>query len=329
MLKTLLTLALLSAPAAAAVTLNGAGATFPYPIYSKWFDEYAKVKAGVQINYQSIGSGGGIRQITAHTVDFGASDGPMTDKQLFSVDGKILHVPTVLGAVVPAFNLKDVKELTLTGEVLAKIFMGDIKAWNDPAIKALNPSANLPDMPITVIHRSDGSGTTYCFTDYLSKVSKDWAKKVGKNTSVEWPIGLGGKGNEGVAGLIKVTPNSLGYVEMVYAEQSSLSFASMVNAAGKTVKASVEGITAAAAGVKVPKDFRVSITNAPGEKAYPIATYTWLLIYQKNGGDKGTILREFLKWMLIDGQKLAPALGYAPLPGEVNQAVSKAIETIK
>lgn len=321
---------LIAAPAAAQMkTLNGAGATFPYPIYSKWFDEYHKVKPDLQINYQSIGSGGGIRQVTERTVDFGATDGPMTTQQQFKVDGKILHVPTVLGAVVPAYNLKDVADLKLTGAVIADIFLGKITRWTDPAIVKLNPDAKLPDAQITVVHRSDGSGTTFCFVDYLSKVSAEWKKKVGVNTAVQWPTGLGGKGNEGVAGLVKQTPGALGYVEMIYAKQNDIQFASVQNKSGKFVKASVDGITAAAAGTKMPKDFKVSITDASGETAYPISTFTWLLVYEKNAGDKGAVIKEFLKWMLKDGQSMTSALGYAPLPSEVNAMVAKAIEAVK
>ncbi|MEQ1918472.1 MAG: phosphate ABC transporter substrate-binding protein PstS [Elusimicrobiota bacterium] len=321
---------LLAAPAAAQMkTLNGAGATFPYPIYSKWFDEYHKVKPDLQINYQSIGSGGGIRQVTERTVDFGATDGPMTSQQQFKVDGKILHIPAVLGAVVPAYNLKGVSDLKLSGSVIADIFLGKITRWTDPAIVKLNEGVTLPDAAITVVHRSDGSGTTYCFVDYLSKVSPEWKKKVGLATAVNWPVGLGGKGNEGVAGLVKQTPNSIGYVELIYAKQNDIAYASVQNKSGKFVKASIEGVTAAAAGVKMPKDFKVSITDAEGETSYPISTFTWLLIYEKNGEGKGAILNDFLKWMLKDGQGMASALGYAPLPASVNAMVVKAIEVIK
>lgn len=321
---------LLAAPAAAQMkTLNGAGATFPYPIYSKWFDEYHKVKPELQINYQSIGSGGGIRQVTERTVDFGATDGPMTTQQQFKVDGKIMHVPTVLGAVVPAYNLKGIEDLKLSGPVIADIFLGKTKKWNDPAIVKLNPGAALPDAAITVVHRSDGSGTTYCFVDYLSKVSAEWKKQVGVATAVKWPVGLGGKGNEGVAGLVKQTPNALGYVELIYAKQNDIAYASVLNKAGKFVKASIESVTAAAAGVKMPKDFKVSITDAEGEASYPVSTFTWLLVYEKNAGEKGPVLKDFLKWMLKDGQPMASALGYAPLPASVNAMVAKAIEVVQ
>jgi len=321
---------LLAAPAAAQMkTLTGAGATFPYPIYSKWFDEYHKIKPELQINYQSIGSGGGIRQVTEKTVDFGATDGPMTSQQQFKVDGKILHVPTVLGAVVPAYNLKGVAELKLSGPVLADVYLGKIKRWSDPAIVKLNPDVKLPDAAITVVHRSDGSGTTYCFVDYLAKVSAEWKKSVGVATSVNWPAGLGGKGNEGVAGLVKQTPNALGYVELIYAKQTDIAYASVLNKSGKPVKASIESVTAAAAGVKMPKDFKVSITDAEGDSAYPISTFTWLLVYEKNGEGKGAILKDFLRWMLKDGQGMAASLGYAPLPASVNAMVAKAIEVVK
>ncbi|MBI4422566.1 MAG: phosphate ABC transporter substrate-binding protein PstS [Elusimicrobia bacterium] len=322
--------AALAVPAAAeVVALNGAGATFPYPIYSKWFDKYHELKPAAQINYQSIGSGGGIRQVTERTVDFGASDGPMTDAQLFKVDGKLLHIPTVLGAVVPAFNVKGVEKLALSGTVLADVFLGKIRKWNDPAIAKLNEGAALPDAPITVVHRSDGSGTTYCFVDYLSSVSKEWEKTAGRGTSVKWPIGLGGKGNEGVAGLVQQTPNSIGYVELIYAKQNEIAYASMINKAGKAVHADEEAVSLAAAGKKMPRDYRVSIVDAEGEKAYPISTFTWLLIYQVNPEPKGRILKDFLGWMLEDGQKLAPELGYAPLPESVKKMVKETIKTIR
>jgi len=315
----------------AASSINGAGATFPYPIYSKWFDEYHKKNPEIQINYQSIGSGGGIRQFTARTVDFGATDGPMTDKQLFSVDGKALHIPTVLGAVVPVFNLPGVTELNLTGEVLANIFLGKIKMWNDPAIVALNPDATLPGGPITVVHRADGSGTTYCFVDYLSSVSPEWKSKVGKGTSVNWPVGLGGKGNEGVAGFVKQTQNSIGYVELIYAEHNKLSFAAVQNKAGKFVKGGIDSVSAAAAAAakNMPKDYRVSIVNADGEDAYPISTFTWLLVYQNNSGSTGKILKDFLTWAMAEGQAIAPNLGYAPLPENVKRMVTETISTIR
>ena len=332
MLTILAVAAVAGAAAAAPVkTLTGAGATFPYPIYSKWFDEYHKLKPDLQINYQSIGSGGGIRQVTEKTVDFGASDGPMTNQQLFKIDGKILHIPTVLGAVVPVYNLKGVEDLKLSGPVLADIFLGRITRWTDPAIARLNPGAALPDAAVTVVHRADGSGTTYCWVDYLAKVSPEWLKGPGRGTAVNWPVGLGGKGNEGVAGLVKQTPNAIGYVELIYAVQNDISYAAVQNAAGAFVKASISGVTAAAADAakSMPKDYRVSITNAAGEAAYPISTFTWLLIYQQNPEGKGVILKEFLRWMLKDGQALTAPLGYAPLSDNVNAMVAKTVETIQ
>jgi len=253
----------------------------------------------------------------------------MTEEQLMKIDSKILHVPTVLGAVVPAYNLKGIEDLKLSGPVIADIFLGKIKRWTDPEIAKLNPGAALPDAPITVVHRSDGSGTTYCWVDYLSKVSPEWKKKVGVATAVKWPVGLGGKGNEGVAGLVKLTPNSLGYVELIYAKQNSIAYASVLNKAGKFVKAAIPSVTAAAAGTKMPKDYRVSITDAAGAEAYPISTFTWLLVYEKNDGGKGAVLKDFFKWMLKDGQGMASTLGYAPLPDSVNAMVAKTIESIK
>jgi phosphate transport system substrate-binding protein len=327
-------LLLMAAPtmqAVAATTLNGAGATFPFPIYSKWFDEYHKKRPDVQINYQSIGSGGGIKQFTAKTVDFGATDGPMNDQQLFAVDGKTLHIPTVLGAVVPIFNVAGVDDLKFSGEVLADIFLGKIKNWNDPAIAALNSGVTLPDAPITVVHRSDGSGTSYCWTDYLSKVSPEWSKKVGKGTAVNWPVGLGGKGNEGVAGTVKQVKNSVGYVELIYAKQNNIDYASVKNKAGAFIKADTTSVSAAAAGAaaNMPKDYRVSITNASGEKSYPISTFTWLLVYEKNPGQTGQILKDFLTWMLADGQSFAENLGYASLPDQVKSMLKTTIQSIK
>ncbi len=313
-----------------AITLNGAGATFPYPIYSKWFDEYNKKMPNVQINYQSIGSGGGIRQITAKTVDFGASDGPMNNEQLFAVDGKLVHLPTVLGAVVPIYNIPGFDgKIQISGPALADIYLGKIKSWDDAALKALNPGVNLPSERIVVVHRSDGSGTSYCFTDYLSKVSAEWKSKVGKGTSVNWPAGLGGKGNEGVSGTVKQTPNAIGYVELIYAIQNKISSMAVKNKSGKFVEASIDGVTAAAASAQMPADYRVSITDAPGDAAYPISTYTWILVYQNTGGERGKIMKDFLVWMLEDGQKLAPALGYAPLPENVVAMERKTVETLK
>jgi len=312
-------------------TLNGAGATFPYPMYSKWFNEYNKLHPDVQINYQSIGSGGGIRQVLNGTVDFGASDGPMTDEQLSQAKVKILHIPTVLGAVVPAYNVPGVTgEIKFTPEVLASIFLGKITNWNDPAIAKANPGINFPSQPIIVIHRSDGSGTTYIFTDYLSKVSSEWANSVKKGTTVSWPLGLGGKGNEGVAGQIRQLQGSIGYVELIYAVQNNIPYGSMKNAAGTFVKATLEGVTEAAASVKsMPADFRVSITNAPGKTAYPISSFTWLLIpVQAKEANKGKILSDFLTWMVTDGQKMTTQLTYAPLPENVAEKVKAAIQQV-
>jgi phosphate transport system substrate-binding protein len=311
--------------------INGAGATFPYPIYSKWFSEYGKLK-GVAINYQSIGSGGGIRQLTNQTVFFGATDGPMTTDQMQTAPGKILHLPTVLGAVVPIFTVAGVNDIKFTGPLLADIFLGKVTKWNDPAIAKVNPGVKLPDLDITVVHRSDGSGTSYIWVDYLSKVSPEWQKKVGVATSVKWPVGLGGKGNEGVAGLVKQTPGSIGYVELIYALQNKIAYGAVQNAAGEFVKASIPAVTAAAAAAvkSMPKDFRVSITNAPGAGVYPVSSFTWLLLYE-NPKDKaqGKAMVEFMKWALTDGQKFATDLGYAPLPPEVVKLELAALGTIK
>jgi len=315
----------------AAVLVNGAGATFPYPIYSKWFDEFHKRNPDVQINYQSIGSGGGIRQVTDGTVDFGASDGPMTDEQLAATKVPILHLPTVLGAVVPTFNLKAVESLRFTPETVAGIFLGKITRWDDPAIAQANPGVTLPAEAIVPVHRSDGSGTTYVFTDYLTKVSPEWAKSVGKGTAVNWPVGLGGKGNEGVTGLVKQTPNAIGYVELVYAVQNKLPVGAVKNRGGRFVQASLDSITAAAASAasNMPSDFRVSITDAPAAEAYPIASFTWLLVPTRiKDAEKGRAMKEFLVWMLADGQKLAPALQYAPLPEAVIGLERQALERI-
>src|SRR5215831_13123535 len=302
-------------PAMAQTLMNGAGATFPYPIYSKWFDEYTKVDPEVRFNYQSIGSGGGIRQITERTVDFGATDGPMTDEQLKKVPGELFHIPTVLGAVVPTYNLPGSPKLRFTGEVLADIFLGKITKWNDDRIKALNPSASLPDQPIVVVHRSDGSGTTYIWVDYLSKVSKDWETKVGRGTSVNWPVGLGGKGNEGVAGQVKNAPGALGYVELAYAITNKLPAGEVKNAAG--------------AAKNMPADFRVSVTNAPGDDAYPIASFTWLLVYKEQVDQaKGRALVKFLWWAIHDGQKYPASLLYAPLPTPVVKQIEAKLKQI-
>jgi phosphate transport system substrate-binding protein len=321
----------LSAIASAQTTINGAGATFPYPMYSKWFSEYNKQKPDVRINYQSIGSGGGIQQLLAGTVDFGASDGPMTDAQLEKAKGKIIHVPAVLGAVVPAYNIPDVKqELKFTPQVLADIFLGKITNWNDKAIAAANPGVTFPNQPIVVVHRSDGSGTTYIFTDYLSKVSSEWKNNVGKGTSVKWPLGLGGKGNEGVAGVVRQMPGALGYVELIYAVQNKITYGSVKNAAGNFVKASLESTTAAAASAAMPADFRVSITNAPGKEAYPISSFTWLLVpEQSKDANKGKMISEFLTWMLGPGQEMTKQLTYAPLPPPVIEKVRAAVKSVR
>jgi phosphate transport system substrate-binding protein len=313
--------------------INGAGATFPNPIYSKWFSEYNKLHPNVQINYQSLGSGAGIRQITNQTVFFGATDGPMTPDQMLAAPSKILHFPTVIGAVVPVYNIPGVSaELKFTGSLLADIFLGKITKWNDPAIAKLNAGVNLPGTDITVVHRSDGSGTTYIFMDFLAKVSPEWKQKVGVATSVNWPTGVGGKGNEGVSGLVTQTPGSIGYVELIYALQNKVSFGTVQNAAGEFVKASVDAVTKAAAeAVKsMPADFRVSITNAPGAGVYPISSFTWMLFYE-NPKDKGQAkaMVDFMKWALTDGQKYCADLGYAPLPEPVVKLEMAALAKIK
>jgi phosphate transport system substrate-binding protein len=329
----LLGAAALVAADAGTVLLNAAGATFPYPIYSKWFDVYHTAHPNIQINYQSIGSGGGIRQLQAGTVDFGASDGPMSDEQLAQSKFKILHFPTVLGADVPSYNIPGVKaELNFTQKALAGIFLGTITKWNDPELTKANPGVNLPNADIVVIHRSDGSGTTYIWTDFLSKVSDEWKNKVGKGTSVNWPVGLGGKGNEGVSGLVKQTPDSIGYIELVYAAQNGISFGKVQNSAGKFVKADLASVTAAAAGAAkdMPPDFRVSITNAPGATAYPISSFTWLLIPAHiEDAAKRDAIKGFLKWMLTDGQKYNEGLTYAQLPKSVAEKELKAISSVQ
>jgi phosphate transport system substrate-binding protein len=322
----------LALPAWGQTTINGAGATFPNPIYQKWFSEYHKAHSDVQFNYQSIGSGGGIRQVLAGTVDFGASDGPMSDEQLSQAKTKILHIPTVMGAVVPAYNVPGVSgELKFTPQALEGIFLGKITTWNDPAIAKENPGVNLPGDNIIVVHRSDGSGTTFIFTDYLSKVSPDWANGPGKGTSVKWPTGLGGKGNEGVAGQVRQLRGSIGYIELIYAVQNKIPYGVVKNSAGNYVKASLDSVTAAAATAKsMPADFRVSITNAPGKEAYPISSFTWLLIPEKSkDAGKGKILADFLKWMVDDGQKMTAELTYAPLPESVASKVKGAIKQVQ
>jgi phosphate transport system substrate-binding protein len=315
------------------VQINGAGATFPNPIYSKWFSEYNKIKPDVRINYQSIGSGGGIRQLSNQTVFFGATDAPMTTEQIQTAPGRILHLPTVLGAVVPVYNVAGAKtELKFSGPVLADIFLGKITKWNHPAIAKLNGGVQLPADDITVVHRSDGSGTSFIWVDYLSKVSPEWKSKVGVATSVNWPVGLGGKGNEGVAGLVKQTPGSIGYVELIYAIQNKIDYGSVQNAAGEFVRSSIPAVTAAAAAAvqSMPKDFRVSITNAPGKGVYPISSFTWILLYE-NPKDKAQskMMVDFMKWALSDGQKFATELGYAPLPAELVKLELAALATIK
>jgi phosphate transport system substrate-binding protein len=324
---------LLAALPLTAQQINGAGATFPNPIYQKWFSEYNKLHPTVQINYQSIGSGGGIRQLTAQTVFFGATDGPMTPDQLLAAPGRVLHLPTVLGGVVPIFNVEGVNELRFTGPLLANIFLGHITAWNDPAIRAANPGANLPSTAITIVHRSDGSGTSYIWCDYLSKISPEWKKTVGVATSVNWPTGVGAKGNEGVSGLVKQTPGAIGYVELIYATQNKISFGSVQNSAGQFVKASTPSITAAASaasGKAMPADFRVSITNAPGPNAYPISSFTWLLFYEAPKDKvRARAMVDFMKWALTEGQQFADDLGYAPLPAAVVALEMEALKRIK
>jgi phosphate transport system substrate-binding protein len=317
----------------AASQINGAGATFPAPIYTKWFSEYNKLHPDVQINYQPVGSGGGIRQITNQTVFFGATDGPMTPDQLQAAPGKILHFPTVLGAVVPVYNIPNVTtELKFSGPVLADIFLGKITKWNDPALAKLNESVTLPATDITVAHRADGSGTTYIWVDFLAKASPEFKSKVGVNTSVNWPVGVGGRGNEGVSGLVKQTPGAIGYVELIYALQNKIAYGTVQNMAGEFVKASVQSVTAAAAEAakQMPPDFRVSITNAPGAGVYPISSFTWLLLYE-NPKDKAQskVMVDFMKWALTDGQKYCADLGYAPLPESVVKQEMAALEKVK
>jgi phosphate transport system substrate-binding protein len=319
-----------SASASAQMAINGAGATFPYPVYSKWFDEYAKADPSVRFNYQSIGSGGGQKQILAQTVDFGASDGPMSDDNLAKAPGKIFHIPTVAGAVVISYNLPGSPKLKLDGDTIAGMYLGQIKKWNDPKLTALNPGTKLPDQDIVVVHRSDGSGTSFIFTDYLSKISPEWKTKVGANTSVNWPTGLGGKGNEGVSGQIKQTPGAIGYVELIYAIQNKMPDAQVKNAAGQFVEPTIESVTAALATAEIPDDFRFSMTNAPGKDAYPICGATWLLVYQQQKDPaKGKKLVEFLKWSMDKGEEMAKNLNYAPLPESVQQRVVKRIDEIK
>ena len=303
------------------VRINGAGATFPYPIYSKWFSEYNKLHPNVEINYQSIGSGGGIRQLTAGTVFFGASDGPMTNDQIFAAGSRIIHLPTVLGGVVPVYEIPGVSaEIRFPGKVLADIYLGKITKWNDPAIRNVNPRLNLPNMDITVVHRADGSGTSYIWCDYLAKVSPDYRKTVGVGTSPNWPAGVGAKGNEGVAGMVKQTPGAIGYVELIYALQNKIPYGSVQNLNGEFVRASTETVSKAAANAAkaMPKDFRVSITNAPGADVYPISSFTWLLFFESpKDKQSAKVMGDLVRWALTDGQRFATDLGYAPLPKEV------------
>lgn len=319
--------------AAGAQNINGAGATFPYPIYSRWFSEYSQQHPGVHINYQSIGSGGGIRQVSEGTVDFGATDGPMSNEQIALAKVKTMHIPTVLGAVVPVYSLPGVsRDLNFAPDVIADMYLGKIAKWNDGRIAKDNPGVSLPDKPILPVYRSDGSGTTYIFTDFLSKVSPEWQSRVGKSTSVKWPTGIGQKGNEGVAGMVRQSPYSFGYVELIYAVQNKMSFGAVRNAVGKFVKASPEGVTEAAANAAkaMPADFRVSITNAPGAGSYPISSFTWLLIPQHSSDPaKAHALAEFLGWMLDHGESEASSMAYAPLPKPVQDAVRRTIPQIR
>jgi phosphate transport system substrate-binding protein len=331
--KTLVAVVLLvlALSAAQSQKLTGAGATFPYPIYSKWFSEYAAAHPGVEINYQPIGSGGGIRQVTVGLVDFGATDAPATDEQLASSKIKLTHIPTVLGAVVPIFNVPGVNDIKFSSDVLADIYLGKIVSWNDGRIARDNPGIHLPDQKIIVVHRSDGSGTTFIFTDYLTKISKDWAGGPGKGASPSWPVGVGGKGNEGVAGLVRQLPGAIGYVELIYALQNKMSFGEVKNAAGNWVRASIEGVTEAAASVKtIPADYRVSITNAPGATAYPLSSFTWLLVPLKSpDAAKGKVLKDLLSWIVKSGESEVASLSYAPLPPSVAEKVLKTIYSLQ
>ena len=332
-LAVLLALGTVGTQAGGQILLNAAGATFPYPMYSKWFDVYRQAHPGVQINYQSIGSGGGIKQVSEGTVDFGASDGPMSDQQLAEAKIKVMHVPTVLGAVVPVYNIPGVsKDLNFTGDEIADIYLGKITKWNDARLVKDNPGANLPDKAILPVYRSDGSGTTYIFTDYLSKISPEWSSKVGKATSVKWPAGIGQKGNEGVAGMVRQTPGSFGYVELIYALQNKMAYGAVKNLAGKFLQGSPDGVTAAAAASAktMPADYRVSITNAPGATSYPISSFTWLLIPKQFADPaKGAAVKGFLTWMLEHGESEATGMGYAPLPVQVQTMVKKTITTVQ
>lgn len=322
----------LSLSVSAQTVLTGAGSTFVYPMMSKWTSEYHKLHPDIQINYQSIGSGGGIRQVSAGTVDFGATDGPMTDEQIAgSTVGKILHIPVVMGADVPAYNVPGVsQQLRFTPDVLAGIFLGRITTWNDPQIAKVNPGVSLPNQNIIIVHRSDGSGTTYIWTDYLSKVSKEWESSVGRGTSVKWPTGLGGKGNEGVAGMIRQMTGSIGYVELIYAQQNNIPYGFVQNLAGNFISASVESVTAAAASAKVPADYRYSITNGSGKTAYPISGTTWVLIPEHpRDANKGKAVNDFVKWIITDGQSMALDLHYAKLPSDLVPRLQASLKSLK
>lgn len=316
--------------ASAQMLINGAGATFPFPIYSKWFNEYTKVDPSVRFNYQSIGSGGGQKQILSETVDFGASDGPMSDDNLAKAPRALWHFPTVAGADVITYNLPGNLKLKIDGPTIAGIFLGKIVKWNDPAIAGQNPDVKLPDADIVVVHRSDGSGTTYIFTDYLSHVSPDWKDKVGKGTSVSWPTGIGGKGNEGVSGQVKQVPGTIGYIELAYAKQNKLPYADVKNSSGNYITPTIESVTEALATANIPDDFRFSMVNPPGAQAYPISGTTWLLVYaEQKDHAKGEKLVQFLKWAYSDGEKLAPGLDYAPLPDALIKRALEKVQGIK
>jgi phosphate transport system substrate-binding protein len=314
---------------AQAELINGAGSSFDNPAFMLWKDAYSKIDKDTQINYQSVGSGAGIKQLLAQTVQFGASDAPMTDEAMKSAPGPILHIPIVAGAVAITYNLPGSPKLRFDGPTLAGIYLGEITKWSDPKIAALNPGVKLPDDPIIVVHRSDGSGTSFIFTDYLSKVSDTWATKVGKNTSVNWPTGLGGKGSEGVSGQVKQLPGAIGYVELAYAEQNKLPVAEIKNAAGNFVAPSPDSVSKAMATVNIPDDFRFSMVNAPGDGSYPISGASWVLLYQKQAdATKGKALVNFLKWAVTEGQKMTPKLDYAPLPDNVQQRELKLLDTV-
>ena len=324
-------LSALAISVAQAQKITAAGATFPYPVYSKWFSEYSAAHPGVEINYQSIGSGGGIRQVTTGLVDFGASDMPMTDEALGSSKVKLIHIPTVLGAVVPIFNVPGVNDIKFSGSVLADIFLGKISNWNDGQIAKDNPGVKLPDQKIIIVHRSDGSGTSFIWTDYLSKVSKEWAGGPGKGSSPSWPVGVGGKGNEGVAGLVRQLPGAIGYVELIYALQNKITFGEVKNAAGNWQRASIEGVTEAAASIKqMPADYRISITDAPGANSYPISSFTYLLIpVHSADAAKGKVIKDLLSWIVNSGESEVSALSYAPLPKNVAEKVLKTVYSLQ